>query len=276
MLLTERSVGIRICTSCTLNCKLCAAHVPLYKERRVHYFISPESYRRELQELFKIYHRIGTVSITGGEPLLHRQLAELVQYTLTEHSDQFDQVRITTNGTLLPSEELLRTVCDYANGNVLFVVDDYGEISTQVHQVEELLEVNHIPYKTNCYHGKNQLGGGWVDLGSLEQLRPYSDEEAQSVLLRCHFGQWKCMDCFEGKLYLCAHASCGHYFRLFETAPNEYIDLFDDSQSLEEKQKIAAGFGKKPISACYHCNGFDIERSPRFPGGIQAGGNQDD
>lgn len=273
MLLTEKTVGIRICTSCTLNCELCAAHVPVYKERGVHYFVSPESYRRELRELFKVYQRIGIVSITGGEPLLHRQLAKLVSITLSEHSAQFDQVRITTNGTLLPGEELLQAIHDYANGNVSFVIDDYGEVSTRVRQIEELLEANHIPYKTNCYCGKEQHCGGWVDLGSLEQRRPYSSEEAQLLLSRCHFGQWKCLDCFEGKLYLCSHASCGHYFHFFETAPGEYIDLFDDSQPLEEKQKTAAEFGKKVISACYHCNGFDTERSPRFPAGVQIGGN---
>ncbi len=51
--------------------------------------------------------------------------------------------------------------------------------------------------------------------------------------------------------------------------PDEYIDLFSNRQTLEKKQQIAAEFGKRPITACQYCNGFDVERSSRFPAGEQ-------
>lgn len=272
MLLTEKTVGMHICTSCTLNCELCATNVPLYKQKGACHFISFEDYQRELQELFRVYHHVERVSITGGEPLLHKDLAKMAAYTFLNYSAQFDHLRIITNGTLLPGEELLQTIHTYANDNILFVLDDYGKISNRMPELKELLEKNHIPYCINTYHGEEQHCGGWVDLGPLDRRRSLSEEETQELVSRCHFGQWKCLDCLNGKLYLCPPAGTGDYFHFFELKPDEYIDLFDDSQSLEEKQRIASGFGKKAITACFYCNGFDPERSQRFPAGVQVGG----
>lgn len=274
MLLTEKSVGIRICTPCTLNCKLCAANTALYKSRNIHYFVSLENFQRELKQLFKIYDRIGTISIAGGEPLLHKQLPQIVAYTLSEWKDHFDELRITTNGTLLPGSDLLNTIHCYADHNVLFVLDDYGEVSFKVQELKGLLVSYGIPYRVNCYSGAEQHCGGWVDFGPINQRRSYLEEEANELVSRCHFGQWKCLDCFEGKLYLCPIASCGDYLHFFDLKRDEYIDLFDISQSVEEKQRTASEFGKKAITACWYCNGFDPEKSQRFPAGIQINNDQ--
>ena len=270
MILKERSVGIHICTPCTLNCRRCSAHVDLYKEKGVRYFISLDSYRRELVKLFQIYDYIGTVSITGGEPLLRTQLTEQVEYTLENHATQFDYVRITTNGTLLPDQRLLEMIQKHPLGNKCeFVIDDYGEVSHQVDELSKILDENHIKYRINCYHGEKQHCNGWVDLGAIDEFRNYTEEQAQNMIHHCHYANWKCMDCLEGKLYLCAVASCGDYFHYFTLGPDEYIDLFDESQSLDKMKEIAASFGKKPIQACQYCNGFDVEKSPRFPAGEQ-------
>lgn len=269
MSLTEKTIGFHICTPCTLNCRLCATNTPLYKREKVNYWLSPDTFRRELQALFKIYDHIGSLSITGGEPLLHRHLDELVKYALCNYFLQFDCLRIITNGTLLPSETLLLVILENSNDNVLFVIDDYGELSPKTNELVQIFEENHIPYKVNCYHGENQHCGGWVDLGPIHQFRGYSESEVQDIFHSCHLGNWKCMDCFEGKLYLCALECCGAHFHYFELKSDEYIDLFDESATWEEKKKIAAVLGSKPVTACYYCNGFDPENSPRFPAGEQ-------
>lgn len=269
-MLKEKSLGVFLCTPCTLNCRLCGAHVPLYKERGVRHFEPPEICCEGIKEAFRVFDYAETLSLTGGEPLLHPHLPEIVSFALQNYSSQFGQLRITTNGTLLPSELLLQTIRNYADDNVLFVLDNYGDVSKRIADVEDILKENHISYRINQYCGENQHCGGWIDFGPPNQNRGYSSAEAQHIVEKCHAAQWRCLNIFKGKIYLCAHQIAGSELGCFDMKPDEYIDLRGGGgQTLEEKKKIAARLGSKPIQACYYCNGFDPETAPRFPAGEQ-------
>lgn len=269
MILREKALGFMLSTSCNLNCRLCTASMPQFRERGVRVFEQAENYRRELIEIFNIYDHIGTISISGGEPLLNKELSEIAAITLREFSDRFDQFRIITNGTIIPSEALLQTIKEYGRGNADFQVDDYGVCSNNLEAVIRELGENDIPYHVKKYHGEEQYCGGWIDLGSPEKKRDYSDEEAQRVIDRCRNAHMKCLIVFDGKLFLCPRAITGFALEMFDTSPQDYIELLGQTQSLNEKKKIAAEFGSKPIRACYYCNGYDPENSPRFPAGEQ-------
>lgn len=269
MKLYERSICVMICTSCTLNCRLCASCIPTFRESKIAYFYDAECYKKDMREVLSIYDHVETLSLTGGEPLLHKQLADIVAFSLREFAAKFDQLRITTNGTMLPDESLLLAIRSYAKNNVLFVIDDYGEPSKKTSDIEEILKQNQIPYRIKHFFGENQHCGGWIDLGPLNQFRGYSNEEVQHIAAHCHFGQWKCLTVFDGKLFPCNWAFCGTALGYFSLPTDEYIDLAGTTQTLEEKIRIASMFGKRANLACQYCNGFDPETAPRFPGGEQ-------
>ncbi len=271
MKISEKSLGFFICTPCTLNCKLCSNCVPLFRQEKNHYFVPLETYQREITEAFKIFDYVEVISITGGEPLLHNQLGDMVAYTLENFQTKFGEFRITTNGTMLPAPSLMQAIRTYAHENVLFVIDDYGSVSNKITEITQVLNENHVPYRINHYHGEDQHCGGWIDFGPLDVRRNYSEKEAQSIVDRCHAAQWRCVNIFKGKLHLCGHATCGVELGSFTLGPDEYVDLFDNSQPLEKKKEIVATLGKKPIEACYYCNGFDPETAERFPAGEQIG-----
>lgn len=269
MILCEKALGFMLSTSCSLNCRLCTASMPQFRERGIRIFEQTENYRRELSEIFNIYDHIGTISISGGEPLLNQELPEIAAVTLQEFSYKFDQFRIITNGTILPDEALLRTIRDYGNGRADFQLDNYGVYSDKLTAIAEKLKEYSIPYHIKKYHGEEQYCGGWIDLGPPDKKRNYSSAEAQCVVDHCRNAHMKCLIVFDGKLFLCPRAITGHALGMFKADPEDFIDLLGQTQTLDKKKKIAAEFGSRPIHACYYCDGYDPENSSRFPAGEQ-------
>ncbi len=269
MILREKVLGFRICTPCTLNCQYCSTSTPQYRKDGKPYFVSLDMFQRECQGAFKIYDFVECVTLSGGEPLLHKDIADITAYTLKTFSSQFNRFRITTNGTMLPSAALLDAIHTYSDGKVEFTIDDYGPVSDKVKKLAQILRENHIPFRIDQYTGENQYCGGWVDFGPLNEFRGYSEEKVHEIVQHCHFGQWKCLDIMKGKLFLCPRASIGFNLGYFSLPDDEYIDLLDSSQSLAKKREIAAAFGTKAVHACQYCNGFDPEKSKRVPGGVQ-------
>lgn len=263
-MLTEKTLGFMLTTACNLNCRLCTSSIPQFKKHGVSFFETAQNFRQELTEIFHIYDHIGTISISGGEPLLNRELPEITEIALREFSEKFDQFRIITNGTLVPSKPLLQAVRTYTKGNADFQIDDYGENSGQVSNIVKVLEENEIPYRIKKYYGEDQYRDGWVDLGELDEWKNYTEEKAQYVLDHCRNAHMKAIIVYDGKLFLCHRGLTSYALGYLDTDPREYIDLLGQTQSPQEKNRIAAAFGSKPIQACYYCNGYDPENSPRF------------
>lgn len=269
MLVKEKQLSIQILTPCTLNCRLCADFTPLYRERGEHYFDSVENFQREIDALFQVYDYIEDLTITGGEPLMHKQLPEMLSITLRNYASHFKCCRIFSNGTILPSKELLNVIKNETHDNFEFVIDHYGEVSKKADETARILTDNQINCRINRYFGEDQYCGGWVDYGSPSIFRNYSRSKVEEIVKHCHNATWKCLILFKGKVYLCVQAAFGSDMGFFQLAPDEYIDLFDDCQPLEEKRNVASLLGKKATTACQYCNSFDIERSQRFPAGEQ-------
>lgn len=269
MTLKEKALGFMLSTSCNLNCKLCTASIPQFKERGIHIFERADNYRRELEEIFRIYGHIDTISLSGGEPLLNPELPKIVGISLRDFSQHFNQFRIITNGCVLPSQPLLHELKTYSQDNADFQIDDYGIHSAKTPEIEALLAENHIPYHIKIYHGEEQYCGGWIDLGPANENREYSEAEAQHLVDHCRNAHMKCLIVFDGKLFLCPRAITGYALNFFDAGPHDYIDLLGETQSLAEKKRIAVEFGERPIQACYYCNGYDPENSPRFSAGEQ-------
>lgn len=266
---TERQLAISILTPCTLNCRLCTALTPLYNEKKRHYTASFEELEKEIAALFQVYDFINDVTITGGEPLLHRGLPEITSLLLRKYRDRFQMLRIFSNGTVVPGQELLKVLEEDAGEQFEFVIDHYGDVSPKVEETVSLLEGRRIPCRVNHYHGEDQHCGGWVDCGPIDRYRNYAPQEVEDLVHRCHYATWKCLLLFKGKVHLCSLAACGEDLGYFRLKPGEYVDLLDPSASLDQKRETAAHLGDRAVTACQYCDGFDVERSTRYPAGEQ-------
>lgn len=263
-----KMIAVFITISGTLNCKLCADFVPKFKDAEIKYSADARQVKLRIDELFKIYDYVEHLDFTGGEPLLWDSLAEYLTYA-SRYRKQFKFLRIVTNGTLLPSKEVLSAVVPI-NSQFNFYIDNYGALSKKVNEIKYILDVNQISHSELIYHGEKQHCSGWIDYGDLN-YKGYSDQELNIVYKTCMPAHNMCLAVFDGHLYNCAFAATRTALgRIPESEQNESIPLLDQSVSLGKKLSIAERFGKRALTACQHCNGFDAKTAKRFPAAGQA------
>lgn len=249
-------------TICTLRCQQCITLTP-YHKRGEHF--SKERIFADIDSFFEIYEWIDHFDVEGGETLLHPDLPEIVKKAF-EYKDCFERFHILTNGTILPSKELL-DVCKEVK-DVFFIIDDYGpELSQRAEELKRILTENKIAFRVDVYHGEAQYYGGWVDFGD-KKYKNYTEEELQRVFCKCRSAK-DTPYIKNGKMFLCPVQGAGiHYIELRE---NEYVD-FEKNNTIEERIEIASNFGKKPIVSCAYCKGFDSADGVRYPAAKQIEG----
>lgn len=272
MELKEKHLSFVITTVCTLNCRHCSSLIPYFKKTGAAKHTSLKVIQREIAAVFQIYDHIEDVTISGGEPLLHPELTEIVSYCMS-FAKQFTSLRIFTNGTIIPKQELLAQIKAY-DGRLTLTVDDYGpERSARVGDIAALFAQNGLPLRIIHYWGDDQHCGGWVKLGPPEQYRGYSPTELETMYKSCHFAQYKVLSVLNGKLSNCGRAIFGRELGLMSSenalADDQIIDLLDTNIPLSRKKEIAAAYGTTPLQACRYCGGFNSGHGERIPAGEQ-------
>lgn len=255
-------IAILLTNVCTLRCKLCTSGIPCYKQ---HEHTELSKNLDAIDKLFDIYEHIGTIDLSGGETLTYPYIIDVVKECL-KFGDKVDNIRIITNGTIIPSEDLLKLMA--SDDRCIFMVDDYGELSTNLEKVISLIKEYNIRLKLNLYRGDEQLYDGWVDLGDFSD-RGYDEKALSKVFGTCHSAHWMCLAMKNGKLHQCSHSIVADELGYCKFNEKEGVDLLDDNISTESKIDRASKFGKVRISACKLCNGFDSENGARFPAAEQ-------
>ncbi len=243
---------------CNLKCKLCAVSAPYYKEPP-HY--SVELLKKSIDRYFEAVDHVDKFTVNGGEPLVHPQIAEIMDYAL-KYIDRMDMLEIITNGSIAPSKELAQVLQKSEKVDIL--IDDYGkELSKNVDKMIGIFEEYHIKYRRRKYYGSDAHLGGWVDLSNIS-LKDRSEEDTAQIYKNCAYpGPFHCFVLMGGKAYI-----CGVYKRcvsegVIPDIEDEYVDFLNDSWNPEvTKKKIANFYNRKFFSACKYCSGFcpDSER----------------
>ena len=96
-----------ITTYCNLKCQNCCNLMPYYKEP-FHYDIG--HIKENLKKLSNI-DKINNIQILGGEPFLHPDIIEIIDYI---YKLNFDFITLYTNGTVIPDgiEKILNKIDD--------------------------------------------------------------------------------------------------------------------------------------------------------------------
>ena len=250
-----------VTSQCTLNCRLCQSCIPRFHESGLQIVSDPNELESQLKQMFQhIIRRIGSLQISGGEPLTWKPLAEMI-IRLSTFSAQFDTLRIIPNGTLLPSEKLLDTVVN-APYPIEFYIDNYGPLSVKLQPLIKALERRGIPYIVTNYTGENQHGGGWIDFGDLCRKEGDANDVARRHA-NCRF-QSGCLGLYDGSLYACSVSAMLYLFRKIQCDRIPIFENVNASQTLSDWTS-----GNTPFGACAYCNGFNINESRRFPAAEQ-------
>lgn len=261
--LSAQVIDFCITSYCSLACKRCIVGIPFIKNKQ---HTPAKEIDFQLNEIFKIWDDAKRLNLVGGEALLHPEIFDIVKSSL-RHRDQFESMRITTNGTIMPEEKLLELIAG-CKAPFDFVISNYGALSRNIDNLIERLEFYKIPYRVDNYVGTNQYFGGWVDLGDFTYM-DYSEEEIKTLYQECAQAKTKFLSVYNGKVLQCVYSH--HFFATDSILPDktEFIDLYDQSMSTTEKRKIAAKFFSSPTKACRYCRGFNEKRSDRYPAAEQ-------
>ena len=253
---------------CNLKCKLCAVYAPYYKEP---FHPTKEYLCRCIDRYFEVVDKIRLFSVRGGEPLLRTDLPFIIN-KIHEYEDRIDQLEIITNGTIVPSEELIRSLSAFKI-RMNFLVDNYGtDKSVYAAQAgRQFQRIEGAKVTVRDYHSDHMHCGGWVDYGISANSMQKPLKETKALFAKCSYPQKLdfCTSMVNGKLY-----SCTQLRRLIELGvlapdPSEVFDLFDPSVSDEDlRARIQALYKVDMLSACAYCIGI-CDDSARYPAAEQ-------
>lgn len=113
------TVYLETTSACNLNCVMCAAQRPSTKQLKPSGFINPRLFRRLVDEIVTDLPSVRWLYLhKDGEPLLHPQIVDLIEYASARHPD----VTLVTNATLL-TEEISRAILATRLQKIRFSVD---------------------------------------------------------------------------------------------------------------------------------------------------------
>jgi organic radical activating enzyme len=233
---------VLVTEKCNLACSFCNMFIPHYelpKHRDIQIILS------DIDSYFNLVDYVSIFHLVGGEPFLHPNIKDIIEYISEKYSDKIDKFIITTNGTVLPKEEILEVL---KNNNVILSVSNYSnkleKLKSKVERVIDTYKLNNINH-----YVRNNIE--WYDFGDLRIKNNMNEEE-----LINHFDS--CTAPFrglnDGKFYYCHLNTSAVLTKLFPLNDNDYVNLSDVSS--EDLIKFDLGFTKLGyITFCDNCNG---------------------
>lgn len=247
-------------TQCTLKCKECHSYMPYFKS---HYMADFETFKKEMDKLLKSVDLILSFRFQGGETLLVKDLAKMVEYACSKK--QIQHIQIISNGTVIPSKELLNAM---KPPKVLFCLSDYSDNATvkplcKHEKIIDLCKQENI----NIKHDKSFGGDFWFAKPEIKNSNSYNKENAIKNLKACWCnGMPKSFILFHSKIYICPSSVyfCNEIPN-FSTPNDEIIDIMEDDSNLLSK-KLRKFIYKKVYYLCSNCNTFENKDKRNIPG----------
>ncbi|MCH5161956.1 MAG: radical SAM protein [Clostridiales bacterium] len=231
-------MDLDVTTYCNLRCRRCGKCTPYFENKR---HISAAEIEQNLSLLTKYVDKIYYASIIGGEPFLNPELPEIIE--IAAKCDKIERLELTTNGTVVPSDELLRAIKE---SGLAVHISRYPGIAENLTanriKLEERLKEYGIFYE-------HQFQENWLDFGEIEK-RGHKRGTLVNMLLNCPMNV---CTVFNGKkLYRCGKASYISQHGI-EKDDDGVIDLDEVTDKRDMRKKLKKFFGCKRLSACAYC-----------------------
>lgn len=235
---------------CNLKCKLCGVLVPQY-EYRPH--MTADGFSKTIEAVFEVVDKIGKLQITGGEPLLHPDLPDMIELCF-KYESQFNKLLLLTNCTVSIKPKLLDILKKHRN-RILVHASDYGVKPETSIDIQKTLQDNDIPTKYLKYYGDEQYFDGWVDQGDFIH-KGRTEAELKQVFTKCSHvsrgGSWYVRG---GQMHWCGRSIRGIEVGKIPAQAEDYLDIFSGTVE-ERKEKLSHLMQAEHILACDYCNGY--------------------
>lgn len=240
-------------TICNLKCKNCLNFNPFAKQFYVREW---EDLKRDIDLFFSCVDYIMLFHVSGGEPMLYKHTADLIEYIDRNYGDRIKTLRTVTNGTIVPSDEILQKL---SACNIEITIDDYREAVPKFKEKFDELIQKLDNYKIKYYINKVD---SWIDLAPEKtDYSNMSEEWLEAHREQCN-QSWQ--ELRDGKLYSCNYAA---YATVAGIAGEQDIEeVYDLTQFSSDKKKELVEFRlgyttKGYTNFCKTCRGFTPENS---------------
>lgn len=244
-------IEIFMTSCCTLKCEKCISYIPYFKHKVV---VPLDSLKKDIDLLFSQVDYVFKLKLLGGEGFLYPDLTAYVDYIYNNYHDRIGSIRIGTNGTINPSEEIIK-MCK--RNNVIVDISDYRVTVpglSKLEAVKEKLVSNGVAVDIK------RSGEQWLDMGFPNNKPNIKDEN----VLREHFEKCAmfCRQFADGKLFYCCSNCAAVKAGLYELNRTDY---FDFRKSFHKKELLEYELGFSELghtSFCSVCQGGSEEANP--------------
>lgn len=250
-----------ITTVCNLNCRGCLNFSNYITHPADETF---ESFKKHIDTVFAKFDWLASFHFSGGEVMLHKELPKFLEYIHTAYGDRIHELFFVTNGTIIPTHELL-TLMKSINCGVL--LDDYRHsvpktVATYP-EVKRLLDEYGIWYNI-------AKADYWYELGisDTESDKSLTDEQLCRTFDECNVHYFQ--DFHEGKIAGCCYI--GYANDIYSNKAgiytpdnsNDYIDIAAASKM--EILEYRYGYTPKGyFDLCRRCNEMHSKNSVHIP-----------
>lgn len=238
---------------CTLKCKKCA-HACYNVENTSIDMTVDEAYR-SADTFFENIDYVGEFVLIGGEPFLYKNLAKIINYIGERYRAQIGIFAITTNGTIVPTEEVLMVCKKY---NVVILISNYSKtlprLKTSHRNLINRLNTCAISYVLS------EEDSDWMDYGFDYLNKNMSETEMIDTFDRC---LTPCREIRGSKLYFCVMARSVSDNLHFEEGVDDFLDLKKITGNNAKKiiMEFNCGYSDKGyLDMCHRCHGIDAKK----------------
>lgn len=252
----------QICVTerCTLRCKKCAHGCYAVPIDMADMPIDSVKYSADC--FFSHIDYIDKFHLIGGEPFLYCDLAEAIAYIGDKYLQKIQTLCITTNGTVLPNEDVLMACKKY---HVKILISNYAYSMPKLEKIYSKL------VRILNEHGIDYVLGdvdkSWTDYGfdhvDRGMLRAEIDSQEARKKLSKVFSNCKtpCREIRGNRLYYCVQARACAENLGFSCGQDDYLDLSKLDSSYEGKKQLIdfemGNLKKGYLDMCNYCHGAE-------------------
>lgn len=225
---------ISIVEYCNLNCRGCSHFSPLANKNDL---VRLEEFKRDLVRIAELLPHIYKIRLLGGEPLLHPNLNEIIEFTRQKYP--YSEIHIVTNGLLLLKRK--SDLEKWSDNKVYIDVSLYPPTMGIKNTIEELLAEYSIEYRftepITEFRRRMDLSG---------------TNNAEEAYRNCMIGK-NCKYLYRGKLSGCP---APNVVKLFDRAygyhlscDTDMIDIYTTDLTTEELIDRL----NEPLEVCKYC-----------------------
>lgn len=231
-MITSKYLNYAIVSHCTLKCDGCGSKSELSSTKSS--FIPVDTFKQDIESAAK-FIQVDEFIISGGEPLLHKSIIELIN--IVKSSKIAKTVRINTNGQLIDRqpEEFWQNIDK-------IVLSLYPNTPVDNESVKQYVQTKCLQYNVE------------LELNTPSDfLRIYAEPDSarntQKIYDECKIAhEWGCHTLDKGRYYKCY----GPIINKIE----------DDGVPIEETAVLEYLQSKTPLKSCYSCFGTS---GPKIP-----------